>query len=331
MGLPASQHVVGIALRDDELEIFANASDGVEQDLFRGERRGVGAPFTMSPTPLSVTAAGYTEASPWLSDDGLELLFSSNREGPFSIYRSRRGDRGAEFVGTERLVLPGTEGMDVDSPRLSLDGRTLFFRTIVSAEDEPMLARRESPDVVEFDRSTRMADLASTLGDYHLTPAEWTGEMFFVSNRDWSPGTSTIWRARLCRAGACPPLQIDCEPPATRSAGGHHCYERSEDSLPWTAAHDACEARGGSLVTVHSAAETDAATLGEAGPVWVGARDGSGDAFVWVTGEPPPRSGFPLSTPGVPECLSIEGRSFVARNCDEPHEYTCERESWPAW
>jgi WD40-like Beta Propeller Repeat len=61
-----------------------------DQDLFVTSRPDLGSPFG-TPTALSeLNVTGYQDRDPWLSPDGHEIYFSSDRGGTLKIYRATR-------------------------------------------------------------------------------------------------------------------------------------------------------------------------------------------------------------------------------------------------
>jgi hypothetical protein len=88
----------------------------------------VWGPFS---TPVNLTAINSTDTDwgPGLSADGLELLFSSDRDGSnYEIWRATRAAADQPFVldrKLDELTLAGWQG----GPTLSADGLTLFYRS----------------------------------------------------------------------------------------------------------------------------------------------------------------------------------------------------------
>src|SRR4029078_1354284 len=74
---------------------------------------------------LDTLSSARNDAHPFLSHDGLELWFASDRdEGRWQIYVARRASVGAAF-GAPALIDLGP--YHSRTPSLSADGRTLFF------------------------------------------------------------------------------------------------------------------------------------------------------------------------------------------------------------
>ncbi len=60
-----------------------------DQDLFVAQRTDLGAPFTGF-APIAELNSSHDDRDPWLSSDGAEMYFSSDRSGTLKIYRATR-------------------------------------------------------------------------------------------------------------------------------------------------------------------------------------------------------------------------------------------------
>jgi hypothetical protein len=92
-------------------------------------RNSTTAQFSTASPVANIYSAGQGDGTPWISEDGLTILFSSLRNNAdYDIFRSTRASTGATF-GTPAAIaeLNGT-GAD-DYPVLSNDGREIFFGT----------------------------------------------------------------------------------------------------------------------------------------------------------------------------------------------------------
>lgn len=71
-----------------------------------------------------IIAAGGRNVTPAWARDGQSLLFASDRDGPFDLYRARLDEAGHTMTGLERLTrLPG----GAHSPDVGPDGRSVAF------------------------------------------------------------------------------------------------------------------------------------------------------------------------------------------------------------
>jgi hypothetical protein len=77
-------------------------------------------------TSLGEPNTAGEENDPTLSVDGLELFFTSTRAGSFDLYRATRSSVAEPFRNVELVAALSSPGDEV-GPRLSRDGRTLYF------------------------------------------------------------------------------------------------------------------------------------------------------------------------------------------------------------
>jgi hypothetical protein len=61
-----------------------------DQDLFVASRPDLGSPFGTPEALSELNVTGYQDRDPWLSPDGHEIYFSSDRGGTLKIYRATR-------------------------------------------------------------------------------------------------------------------------------------------------------------------------------------------------------------------------------------------------
>ncbi len=78
-------------LSDDGLLLFFSSDrmTALDQDLFVASRAGVTLPFS-SFASLAALNTPATDRDPWVSADGSEIYFASNRTGSMKIYRATR-------------------------------------------------------------------------------------------------------------------------------------------------------------------------------------------------------------------------------------------------
>ncbi len=79
-------------LTDDGLTLYFSSDRATagDQDLYVATRSSTGAPFTVFAPIAELNTAGHAERDPWLSPDGREIYFSSDRSGSLKIYRAAR-------------------------------------------------------------------------------------------------------------------------------------------------------------------------------------------------------------------------------------------------
>jgi cysteine-rich repeat protein len=105
-----------------------------------------------------------------------------------------------------------------------------------------------------------------------------------------------------------------------------HCYRVSEmEALPWEQANLACEAWGGSLVSIESLDELVFVQTRVTVDTWTSARaTATGGTFVWLSGE---AAVFDPEPEGEGDCIKIRGEllTFAREDCGEELEFVCER------
>ena len=79
-------------LTEDALTLYISTDRIVagDQDLFVATRSDVGSPFGTPSALAELNAAGSQDRDPWLSPDGHEMYFSSDRSGTLKIYLATR-------------------------------------------------------------------------------------------------------------------------------------------------------------------------------------------------------------------------------------------------
>jgi hypothetical protein len=105
--MPAINTASGVvyhpAASGDGLRVVLQVSFGGPTDLYLATRGNTGVDFT-TPTPLNVVNSGQFEFLPFVTSDGVNLYFSSNRAGPFQLYQSIA----AAGVFAAPTLVPGT-------------------------------------------------------------------------------------------------------------------------------------------------------------------------------------------------------------------------------
>lgn len=96
-------------------------------DIFETTRTARAAPWAQ-PVFLSALASPLRDDNPTLSDDGLEIFFSSDRagSGTYDVYRATRPSLGAPFSAPARVPELSSAGDDIGT-RLSRDGRRMYL------------------------------------------------------------------------------------------------------------------------------------------------------------------------------------------------------------
>lgn len=139
--------------------------------------------------PLTELNSGANEEGAALRDDGLEIIFASDRVGGFALYTASRADRSQPFGPPTQLPMLAT-GLDVNDPYLSRDGLTLYFNDV-----DVYVAKRADLDsawgvpapVAPFNT------LGAFDGALDMTHDELTA--YFSSDRPGTAGSQDIMRA----------------------------------------------------------------------------------------------------------------------------------------
>jgi hypothetical protein len=351
-----------------ELVMFASCDlGGGDLDIYRAERALPGEPFGPLVRVDAASIVGNIEMSPFLSSDGTELFFVYAPDQ--ALVRSQIQDGVVSSPEPVSIDLQG--GTGADAPFLTDDGLTLVFSRLTSTGDQRLaMATRAAAGSLSFGPLTEIPAPLNEPTFLTTFPfvSEETDEIFFVSNRLWSPGRMPIWRAHVCRGSACDDPVMTCSGASTRlSPDGRHCYIAFSDAVSWEAARQSCALfTGGStvghLLTLHTTEEADLllGLFSELARVWTAGSDaqsecnlgvagcrfawettaGQGDepffaeagTWVWLAGEPDNGTGADVS-----DCVAmLRTTGSPVQNlqddaCTAPHAYVCEHELWPWW
>jgi len=342
-------YVSSFSVSRDETEVYTQvrlAGPPAHHDVYRATRGTPTGPFGPASAVTELNDPVANDYHPYLRMDALELLFVSARSGTPRLYRATRNDsHDTTWRAPEQLHLGTTESITGEaSPSLSEDGLTLFFARDLALGRVVFMARRASSDVATFTDVVEVTDLNyGGAVSLFATVSERTAEVFFVSNRAWSPGAGgdTIWRARICRDAPCPNVPIAC-PSAARSPDGLHCYT-SSPAANYGTVRGACSSLGDAFVVeIHSAAEQAFVwdTFGTASGIWLGLEQtGAADVFAWRTGAP---LVFGVWAPGEPNPGAEESQVAMTAAGTPPGRWfdisgspsiggVCEAEVWPTW
>jgi len=84
-------------------------------------------PACTAPRKLEVINSTAEDSGPWLSRDRLEMIFASNRENSFDLYRAVRTGAEVNFSTPVRMTGVLDENQDEADPFVMPDGRTVYF------------------------------------------------------------------------------------------------------------------------------------------------------------------------------------------------------------
>ena len=152
-----------------------------------------------TPTPLAAINGASEDRFPWISADGLALLFSSTRSGAGDIYLATRSKPSGDFSPPSSL--DGVNGPTTreDRAALSNDGLTIYFASDrpggVGGKDLWMGTRTSAQ--ASFSNFTNLKALSSTASDIDVSLSRDETELLFASNRI---GDARIYRSvRTCQ------------------------------------------------------------------------------------------------------------------------------------
>jgi hypothetical protein len=153
-----------MTLTDDALDIVF----GRDGDLYEATRPSAGGMFGAA-TALAINST-TADGDPFLSADGLRLVFASSRIGPdqhgLDLFETTRPARTAEFAMPVELHELNSDNDD-SSPTLSADGLEIFFasrRPSVTSPADIYTARRPAIDQ-PFGAPVVVPELSSTRDD----------------------------------------------------------------------------------------------------------------------------------------------------------------------
>jgi hypothetical protein len=160
-----------------------------------------------------------------------------------------------------------------------------------------------------------------------------SSEIFFISDRPWSPAVTSLWRARICRDGPCVEASVDCAT-GTTSPDQRHCYFSAGANEDVDSARARCVEADAMLPTFHSPEERDVLRSLTSGIQWTAGNDQAMEnVFVWETGEPwlyaPWQAGEPDGgrSQNYVELRDTSDISDAAPG--DRNDVVCERELWP--
>ncbi len=107
-------------------------------DLWKSTRGSVSALFCEAENLGPMINSGENDMSPWLSANGLTLVFSSTRpngQGEGDLWMSRRPDSNSKFGKPVNLPAPLNTAAGEEAPGMSADGLTMVFHSLQTDTD----------------------------------------------------------------------------------------------------------------------------------------------------------------------------------------------------
>lgn len=158
------------ALPDDALEIFYTAT-GAAYRIYSASRMTTGSAFgAPAQVPNIAPSGGANDYSPWVSADGLRMVFVSDRNGPVNLFETTRPARGQPWAAPlahAELGAIDTVGMLVSGATLSPDGLAVYFSKVIGTQYDVFTAQRPALDQA-FGAAAIVPELSSVGDDLGL-------------------------------------------------------------------------------------------------------------------------------------------------------------------
>lgn len=169
------------SVTEDGLElVFARYAGTSTGKLYRATRETATAAWNPATLISTLDSTGSTE-SPWLSADGLRIVFSSSRTGPNLLFEATRASRLAEFGAPLPLAELHTGSSGENTPTLSTDGLEILFSSVRPGGPggyDIYTARRPTTDQ-PFGTPMLVSELSSPRDDYGLRLASDDVTLYF--------------------------------------------------------------------------------------------------------------------------------------------------------
>ena len=102
-------------------------------DIWTATRPDINLPFD-DVTNLTTINTGSNEKNPFISHDGLELYFASDRNGSWQLFKATRESLGAAFANLEHLSFFDSPNSSLEYPCLSSDGTAFYFAKSINGQ-----------------------------------------------------------------------------------------------------------------------------------------------------------------------------------------------------
>jgi len=184
----------------DGLTLYWSAWPAATSDLFVATRLSTISSFGPA-VALAINAGSY-DGQPALSEDGLELFFTSDRAPATarSTFVARRTDPTQPFSTPPDLV-GELAGGNTSGPVLSSDGLRIYFYSDRSGDLDLYVAER-SDRSTPFAAPTPLAELNTRSNEGAPAISQDEREILFGSDRPGGTGRMDLWRAFRSGVGA---------------------------------------------------------------------------------------------------------------------------------
>ena len=184
----------GPALSDDALTLLYVTN--YPYDIFITTRADRDSPFRTG-APLSGINRGGTDATPFLADGGLSLLFASDRfttSGYNDLMLATRASLDEPFGQPTTLANVNSPGIEL-LPHQSADGLRLYFSSERSGSDRDIWLATRASRGQSFGAPAAVSALSSTSQDFGPSLSGDELEVIIASDRPGGEGSMDLWRA----------------------------------------------------------------------------------------------------------------------------------------
>ncbi len=196
LGVPPSLY--GPKISGDGMTLYFSRPGNTEEDIYIAARAGETA-FSPAVALPGVSTTAASEGTPFVSVDGLTLLFMSDRAGGVGgrdLWLATRETTTDDFTVARNLAELNTT-FDEHTASLTADGRTVVFATnrdTAGGIDDVYAATRASPTSA-FEPPTLVPELSSPQDDSATFISTDGLAMYFASDRPGSMGCLDIFVA----------------------------------------------------------------------------------------------------------------------------------------
>jgi hypothetical protein len=185
---------IGPALSDDALTLLYVAQS--PYDIFITTRPDRASAFGSSTRLANVNRSG-TDATPFLTDSGLTLLFASDRftnSGFNDLMIATRATLSDSFSTPRTIANVNSSGVEL-APQLSSDGLRLYFSSDRFNGNRDIWVATRATRSVDFSTPARVAGLNSSASEFGPSLGSDELEAFIASDRPGGEGSMDLWRA----------------------------------------------------------------------------------------------------------------------------------------
>jgi Tol biopolymer transport system component len=147
--------------------------------------------------PAPINSSPAVEGTPFLTRDGLALVFYSERSGGAGdrdLYFSERTNTGEDFSSLVRFVNVNSAQRD-HAPWLSLDALTLYYSSRRASSDDDIWSATRSDPGVDFPAPVVVTELNSSGDDTGITLSDDGLVAYFATDRSGGLGGMDLSRA----------------------------------------------------------------------------------------------------------------------------------------